>query len=55
MNDFSRRKVLKATAAVGAGAVVVSGVEPAEVSAASAVNTGAEGVGLGLRRVRRRS
>ncbi|MFD8964866.1 FAD-binding oxidoreductase [Streptomyces sp. NPDC059568] len=45
MNDFSRRRVLKATAAAGAGAVVVSGVEPTEVSAASAVNAGAEGVG----------
>ncbi|MET9886269.1 FAD-binding oxidoreductase [Streptomyces sp. NPDC006430] len=38
MNDFSRRKLLKATAVAGAGAVVAQGVTTAEAHGASAVN-----------------
>ncbi|MFB0631124.1 FAD-binding oxidoreductase [Streptomyces sp. AB3(2024)] len=37
MNDFSRRKVLKATAAAGAGAVVAQGLAATEAHGASAV------------------
>ncbi|MFR9790093.1 FAD-binding oxidoreductase [Streptomyces sp. MB22_4] len=36
MNDFSRRRVLRATAAAGAGAIVVPGVATAEAPATSA-------------------
>ncbi|WP_328790045.1 MULTISPECIES: FAD-binding oxidoreductase [unclassified Streptomyces] len=38
MNDFSRRKLLKATAVAGAGAVVAQGVTTAEAHGASAVS-----------------
>ncbi|MFD3551296.1 FAD-binding oxidoreductase [Streptomyces goshikiensis] len=38
MNDFSRRKLLKATAVGGAGAVVAQGVTTAEAHGASAVS-----------------
>ncbi|MFD7629031.1 FAD-binding oxidoreductase [Streptomyces sp. NPDC059851] len=38
MNDFSRRKLLKATAVAGAGAVVAQGVASTEAHAASAAN-----------------
>ena len=44
MNDFSRRGLLKVTAAAGAGAVVVPGVAAAEAPGASAVSMGTEGV-----------
>ncbi|MET8450150.1 FAD-binding oxidoreductase [Streptomyces sp. NPDC005209] len=42
MNDFSRRGLLKATAAAGAGAVVVPGITAVEAPSASAVSTGPE-------------
>ncbi|MFB6583243.1 FAD-binding oxidoreductase [Streptomyces sp. NPDC056402] len=38
MNDFSRRKLLKATAVAGAGAVVAQGVTTGEAHGASVVN-----------------
>ncbi|MFI1292706.1 FAD-binding oxidoreductase [Streptomyces sp. NPDC020792] len=41
MNDFSRRRLLKATAVAGAGAIVVPGVAAAEAPGASAVTEAA--------------
>ncbi|MYS24168.1 FAD/FMN-containing dehydrogenase [Streptomyces sp. DvalAA-14] len=43
MHDFSRRGLLKATAAAGAGAVVIPGAGAADAAAASAAIRGAEG------------
>ncbi|MGW7405371.1 FAD-binding oxidoreductase [Streptomyces sp. NPDC054833] len=43
MQDFSRRGLLKATAAAGAGAVIVPGVTAAEATAASALGEGPGG------------
>ncbi|MFB7439919.1 FAD-binding oxidoreductase [Streptomyces mirabilis] len=43
MHDYSRRGLLKATAAAGAGAVVLPGVAAAEAPGASAATEGAEG------------
>ncbi|WP_406294382.1 FAD-binding oxidoreductase [Streptomyces sp. NBC_00624] len=42
MNDFSRRGLFKATAAVGAGAVVVPGITAVEAPGASAASAGPE-------------
>jgi hypothetical protein len=44
MHDFSRRGLLKATAAAGAGAVVVPGITAAEAPGASAASKGPGGV-----------
>ncbi|WP_181807288.1 FAD-binding oxidoreductase [Streptomyces shenzhenensis] len=49
MNDFSRRKVLKATAVAGAGAVVVPGVAAAEAAGTSAATTASASAAYGAK------